>query len=243
MKDSYLKIKSYQDFLPEKLYRKLLAQAKPIPSQAKIRYLISENTDGSYESPLALQFVGELYEKMESALLKILEQRKFDRDFLDQRTAALYRYNQEQGIDISDPRYETVIGLEDSQGRIVIGPKSQAYNQAHHKDSFEGNAKAQNKTDRQDTFSGAVAPIPDYLQGPHVTLFGPPDSAKMTINAMNSYHRKLKEEPPIVSEILSLESIAPFWGADDEDSKTPLHEDLLSAGQNLSLALKGHFSM
>mgnify|MGYP003349656949 CR=1 FL=1 len=33
----------------------------------------------------------------------------------------------ELGLEISDPEYRTVLGLEDSEGRIVIGPKGEHY--------------------------------------------------------------------------------------------------------------------
>ena len=51
---------------------------------------------------------------------------------------------------------------------------------------------------------------------------------------MNAYHRRIKDEPPIVAEILKKSSVVPMWGADDEDSKTPLHGDLVEAAQNLT---------
>jgi allantoicase/malate synthase/CubicO group peptidase (beta-lactamase class C family) len=60
---------------------------------------------------------------------------------------------------------------------------------------------------------------------------------------MNSYHRKLKNEPAIVQELLHQTPTLPKWGADDEDSKTPLREDLISAGVNLSACFDGTISL
>jgi len=110
------------------------------------------------------------------------------------------------------------VGLKNEKGEIIFGPLDQNY--------LKPNA---NK----------VAPLPDFLKGPHVTLFGPPDSAKLSINAMNAYHRVLKNEPPIVAELLSTHTSVPKWGADDEDSKTPMREDLIDAGINLTNCFNG----
>ena len=40
--------------------------------------------------------------------------------------------------------------------------------------------------------------VPDFLQGPQITLFGPPDTVKMSINAMNFLHHKMPNEADIV---------------------------------------------
>jgi malate synthase len=56
---------------------------------------------------------------------------------------------------------------------------------------------------------------------------------------MNAYHRVLANEPPIVAELLNTQTSVPKWGADDEDSKTPLREDLIDAGINLSRCFDG----
>ena len=55
----------------------------------------------------------------------------------------------------------------------------------------------------------------------------------MAVNAMNAY-QKTKDELLIVGQILADQSESPKWGADDEDSKTPLQEDLVDAAINLS---------
>ena len=56
---------------------------------------------------------------------------------------------------------------------------------------------------------------------------------------MNAYHRKLKNEPAIVQELLDTDQSFPKWGADDEDSKTPLRSDLITAGENLCNCING----
>jgi hypothetical protein len=45
------------------------------------------------------------------------------------------------------------IGVKNSKGEIVFGPLNENYLKAN---------------------SNAVAPLPEFLKGPHVTLFGPP---------------------------------------------------------------------
>ena len=77
-----------------------------------------------------------------------------------------------------DQQKKISIGLKDSSGRIVFGPLNENYLKAN---------------------QNLVAPLPEFLKGAHVTLFGPPDSTKLSINAMNAYHRVLKNEPPIVA--------------------------------------------
>jgi malate synthase len=130
--------------------------------------------------------------------------------------------NRALNIDFLDERYDTIIGQEDAQGRIVMGPKNEFYAKA-------GGGKP-------------ISAIPDYLSGPHVTLFGPPDDPKLSINAMNAFHRKLKDEPVVVTELLANSKYSPKWGADDEDSKTPLRRDLISAGVNLTGCFDGDLS-
>lgn len=209
---SLFKIDAYHEFIPENLARKILSEATDVDAISGLK--ISRQVSG-LESPDALSFLVDLYQALEQDLSRVLLQRKKDRDFLDERVQACYEFNQNMGRDILDPNYKTVLGLQDSQGRVVMGPLGEHY--------------CRPKKEAQ-----SVAPIPEHLKGIHVTLFGPPDSEKMAINAMNAYHRKLANEPKIIEEILSGQELAPFWGADDEDSKTPLHKDLVDAAVNLS---------
>lgn len=44
----------------------------------------------------------------------------------------------------------------------------------------------------------------------------------MTINAMNALHRRLPGETALVDELVRASGDVPRWGADSEDSKTPM---------------------
>jgi allantoicase/malate synthase len=205
----------YEDYISSDLQDHLLKSAKPFKG---VPHLVHVGESGGLESKESLTFVCELYDAVKDELNFVLNRRIRDRKFIDERTLALAGFNQEFKRDFLSPDYKTVFGMEDGDGRIVFGPKSDHY-------CREG--------------GNAVAPVPEYLQGTHVTLFGPPDNAKLCINAMNAYHRKLKEEPAVVEELLKSSKMLPKWGADDEDSKTPMREDLISAGENLSACLDG----
>ena len=102
----------------------------------------------------------------------------------------------------------TVIGLKDADGRVVVGP-------------LEGSAAPMQVT------------VPPFLEGDQVTLFGPPDTARMAINAMNAVHRVPKGEPAIVAELVEASGQVPRWGADDEDSQTPIMDRFLQACSHL----------
>jgi malate synthase len=217
MPNGIFSIPYYHDYISPPLARKLLSDATPVSG---VKGLVEVGRGGGLETKESLQFLVDIYSAVEANLAKVLKQRILDRVFIDERVRATSLFNDEMGREISDSDYRTIIGLEDGSGRIVIGPKRADYASAS---------------------SGAkpIAPIPEVLQGSHVTLFGPPDTAKMAINAMNTFHRKLKNEPPIIEKLLSKSAITPKWGADDEDSKTPLREDLVEAGQNLTACFEG----
>ncbi|MBC7714900.1 MAG: serine hydrolase [Rhizobacter sp.] len=206
----------YHDYISPEIFASLKSKAQ---NYQGIEGLIHIGETGGLETPEAMKFLCELYEKTKGELAVVLEQRILDRKFIDERTASCYRFNQSLKIDFESSDYKTILGHEDSKGRIVIGPKSKLY-------AKKGGGKP-------------IAEIPKFLQGNHVTLFGPPDNAKLSINAMNAYHRKLKGEPAIVEELLKTHVSTPKWGADDEDSKTPLRADLISAGENLTECFDG----
>ncbi len=210
-----LNIPYYEDYLSPELKNWLLETSRPVKGVDGLKEI---GERGGLETPEALAFLCELYTKVAHELNEVLEQRKKDRAFIDERTKACVSYNQKLDTDFLSSQYKTILGLEDAQGRIVMGPKIDCFWKATGK---------------------SVATIPEFLQGPHVTLFGPPDNAKLSINAMNAYHRKLKDEPAIVEELLKSHKSVPKWGADDEDSKTPLREDLIAAGENLTHCLDG----
>jgi allantoicase/malate synthase len=200
----------YADFLSEAYQSHLQSRLAPVPG---VPGMLLRGEPRGLELGGALRFLAELSRRLEGRLGEILKRRAKDRAFVDERTRACHAWNRAHGVGVKDPAYRTVIGLEDSEGRVVVGPLRPDY-------ARSGGAN--------------VAPIPAYLQGPHVTLFGPPDSARMAVNAMNAWHRKLKGEPPVVETLLAEVSHPPRWGADDEDSKTPLHGALVDAGVNLS---------
>lgn len=204
----------YDDFLSSSLKEHILKNSRPVDG---IEHLYEAGNGGGLENKDSLGFLCELYEAVKNELNLVLDRRIRDRKFIDERTRALSVFNKELKRDYLDSDYQTVLGLEDGDGRIVIGPRSENYLNPGGK---------------------PVATLPEYLRGNHVTLFGPPDTAKLSINAMNAYHRKLKDEPKVVGDLLDKLPLTPKWGADDEDSKTPLREDLVAAGVNLTGCLK-----
>ncbi len=208
-------IPAYEKYLSPSLKAYLLEQATPVKD---VSDLLQVGSAGTLEPTDALQFLCDLYHATKVELQQLLQKRSSDRAFIDQRCQALSIFNQEYQRSPDSADEQTVLGLEDSQGRLVFGPRSPDYMRSG---------------------GQAIAALPAFLQGPHVTLFGPPDSAKMAINAMNSYHRSLPEEPAIIGELLKACSFLPKWGADDEDSKTPLRADLIAAAENLSRCFDG----
>ena len=170
-------IPAYHDFISPVWARHLLGQAEPVTvpdgepgpqvphGWASLDGLLQIGPRGGLETAAALRFLLTLYARVQPTLGRVLAQRQADRRFIDERTRACYQFNRRLGRDITDPTYRTVLGLEDAQGRVVVGPLRPDYCAA-------GGAP--------------VAPIPPYLRGPQVTLFGPPDTAKMAVNAMNA---------------------------------------------------------
>ena len=205
----------YRDFISDAFLSSLLSKATAFPG---VEDLLQIGESGGLENKDSMSFLCELYQKVENDLNAVLDRRVKDRKFIDERTKALVHFNNEWKRDFLSPDYKTIFGLEDAEGRIVMGPK---------KANYHGSG------------GSPIAPIPEYLQGNHVTLFGPPDNAKLSINAMNAYYRRLNNEPPIVEELLKSQTNVPKWGADDEDSKTPLRADLISSGENLTKCLDG----
>ncbi|MBI4820807.1 MAG: serine hydrolase [Deltaproteobacteria bacterium] len=215
----FFTIPEFHDFISPRLARKVLESARPIDGVEGLVY-VGQGPSG-LETLEALRFLRELYLGVRDELALVLRRRRQDRRFVDERVRACNAFNQTLERGVKDEGYATVLGLEDGQGRVVFGPKSTAYDRP-------GGAR--------------IAPLPEFLKGPHVTLFGPPDTAKLAINAVNAYHRRLPAEPPFVEELLAGQTFSPMWGADDEDSKTPLHEDLVEAAMNLTACFEGTLS-
>ena len=209
----------YRDFISAEFMAHIQQKLRAVDGVAD---LFQVGQSGGLETPDALRFLCELFDLVKSDLRAVLRQRVMDRAFIDQRTRACFELNRKLRVDYGHRDYQTIIGQEDADGRIVVGPKNEFYCKA-------GGGKP-------------VAPIPEFLLGHHVTLFGPPDDAKLSINAMNAFHRKLPGEPAIVEQLLRDFNGAPMWGADDEDSKTPLRADLVLAGQNLTNCFKKNIS-
>jgi len=206
----FFEIPYYHDYMSPQLARQLLNKSSSVTGVPELKQL---GAGGGLESAESMRFLADLYADVKSDLGLVLARRVSDRKFLDERVKACFEFNQSLNRDFLDPSYKTVIGLEDAEGRIVIGPRNANYCAPGGK---------------------PIAPLPEHLKGVHVTLFGPPDSAKMSINAMNSYHRKLPGEPAIIEQLLATQKAKPMWGADDEDSKTPVREDLMDAAVNLT---------
>lgn len=212
MKNSSL---HYQEFLSRKIREQLLLQAKPVFG---LPGLVATGERGGLETAASMNFLLQLYLETRGELEIVLDNRQRDRKFIDERTIACNVYNQKLKTEFCSDNYQTVLGLKDARGRVVVGPLRPDYYQAS---------------------SEKIAPLPNWLQGEHVTLFGPPDNPKMCLNAMNAYHRRPSGLPEIVDKILSKSSLVPKWGADCEDSKTPLYADLKEAGKNLAQCFDG----
>jgi len=172
--------------------------------------LVEVGRGGGLETPEALRFLVELYEEVKVDLGKTLAQRIQDRKFIDERVRACFEFNRDMGRDFLSQDYKTVIGLEDARGRVVFGA---------HRSDFASEGGAQ------------IAPLPEFLKGPHVTLFR---SAGFGENG-DQRHECLSSQAPKGARPSSrncLDLSSPMWGADDEDSKTPLRSDLVDAATN-----------
>jgi malate synthase len=153
----------YSDYISDSFLAHLLQQARPFDG---VENLMQVGESGGLENKQSMKFLCDLYQALEVELNTVLNRRIKDRKFIDERTSALAVFNRDWKRDFLSPDYRTVFGLEDGEGRIVMGPK---------------------KSDYYAPGGKAIAPIPEYLQGNHVTLFGPPDNAKLSINAMNAF--------------------------------------------------------
>ncbi len=201
-------VAAYRDHLPGPLLAALRAVAEPVaavPGLAVAPGLRARFP--AVETDDALAVAVAVFRSVAPALGRVLDQRAVDRAFIDRETLACRAEN--AGRSIEDVDYATVVGRTDAQGRVVVGPRPGP--------------------------PPALAPVdvPAFLQGEQVTLFGPPDTARMSINAMNALHRKRADEPAIVGELVDASGIVPRWGADDEDSQTPIMDRFLAACENL----------
>ena len=197
----------YLDYLSPELLERLAEDCEPVDSTPGL--LVAKGLRNKFphiETDEALSFVCELYDEVKDQLREVLELRRADRKFIDEQTLGFVDANRER--DYQSASYETVIGCRDDQDRIVIGPNTEAA-------------------------EPLPVDVPSFLQGWQVTLFGPPVSTKMAINAMNALNRKPADEPEIVTELVEALGQVPRWGADNEDSQTPIMENYLKACENL----------
>ena len=205
---SKVDIEYYLDYLSSPLLQCQWENAEQVHNIAELRVAAGlRDRFPTVESEDALRFV-RLYEETACELSEVLKQRAVDRAFIDRVTEDCAERN--RAHDFLSPDYQTVIGEKDAHGRIVVGPMDTT----------------------EDRVLLKVA-VPDYMAGDQVTLFGPPDTARMSINAMNTLHRKLPGESEIVQQLVEASGQVPRWGADNEDSKTPIMANLLAANENL----------
>ncbi len=198
----------YADFVPAPLLAALQASAEPVETVPGLCIAPGLRTrHPTIETDAALQVVVDVYRAVAEDLKQVLAQRATDRAFVDATTLRLVQEN--DGLAVHDPSYQTVIGQRDANGRLVVGPLPGPRPEAQ------------------------TVSVPAFLQGEQVTLFGPPDTPKMCINAMNALHRVRPDEPPLVAELVKASGQVHRWGADDEDSQTPIMDNFLAACRNL----------
>ena len=203
-----LDVPAYGAFIPDTLRDALWRVAEPVASVPGLRVAAGlRATHPTIETDEALGVVVAVYRAVRADLNRVLERRVQDRAFVDARTAALCPDN--IGRSVADPSYRSVVGERDAAGRVVVGPTGLA-------------APVMDKVE-----------VPEFLRGEQITLFGPPDSPRMSINAMNAVHRRRPDEPAIVAELVEASGQVPRWGADDEDSQTPIMHSFLRATENL----------
>ncbi|MFO0751544.1 MAG: hypothetical protein U1F43_38635 [Myxococcota bacterium] len=203
---------AYLSFLPRPLLAALDAVAEPVPAVPGLRVAPGLRAEfPRLESDATLALVVEVFRSVRVSA-GVWGGRASDRAFIDAETLAAAERNRGKRAD--DPSWDTVIGKADAHGRVVIG--------------------------RLETAIDAVpVDVPPFMRGSQVTLFGPPDSARLAINAMNAVHRRRADEPPLVAELVAASGQVPRWGADSEDSKTPRMRDLLTASENLAGCFDG----
>ncbi|MFT5318489.1 MAG: malate synthase, partial [Chlamydiales bacterium] len=211
MQAFYRDVPAFKKYISPKLLQELLEDTEPVPGVAglQVKRGLMEAFSRT-ETAESLDFICRLYIKVRKDLSLLLEKRRVDRNFIDITTKACGIRNEKNATDYLSVDYETVIGKRNEDGELVVGPYSNMFSGEHQ-----------------------IAEIPDCLKGKHVTLFGPADSAKMSINAMNAWHRIPKNESAIITKLVNDSGIIPKWGADDEDSKTPENTTFASACNNL----------
>jgi hypothetical protein len=171
---------------------------------------------GQLESQEALAFVARVFRAVGEGLGRVLRQRGLDRAWIDSSIAATTA-PPEMGPQ-PGPLGQVQAG---SNGYIPFGP-------------LNGSAYRSGQGRRP------VAPLPAHLRGPHVCLFGPAEGVKSAAAAMNARECRSPDEPDVVSQLLQAAAdFVPMWGADDEDSRTPLRAGILASLHNVLRCLSG----
>ncbi|MFW5968045.1 MAG: hypothetical protein ACOCV2_11035, partial [Persicimonas sp.] len=202
----------YLDYLSAPLLDRLERDGQPVEAVPGLTVAKGLRDDFDHlETDEALAFACELYRRTRDDLREVLDKRARDRAFIDRTVEELNAKNADR--DYLSPDYETIIGRTDEEGRVLVGPLPE--------------------DDRTDIDKLEPVEISEPMQGMHVTLFGPADTPKMSINAMNALHRKAPNEPDIITELVEESGAVPKWGADNEDSKTPIMHAFLKACDNL----------
>ena len=109
----------YREFLSEAWVSHLLAQAEPVPGVPGLRQV---GVSAGLETGEAMEFLRDLHDAVRADLARVLDRRRADRAFIDERTRACVGLNRSLGTGFRDPEYATVIGMQDGEGRVVIGP-------------------------------------------------------------------------------------------------------------------------
>lgn len=206
-------IPAYAAFIPEPLRLALAAQAEEVVAVPGLS--LAPGLQARHAELLegeALRAVVAVYLAVRERLAAVLDQRVADRAWLDARTRAHAAADADTPWE--RPEVRTVVGEADETGRVLVGPQPR-----------QGNSPP--------------VSVPAWLAGDQVTLFGPPDDPKLAINAMNALHRRLPGEPAIVAELVEESGEVPRWGADSEDSMTPLADTLLAATRHLRDCVAG----
>jgi malate synthase len=188
----------------------------------------SDTPDARLESDEMLALAAELFTRVKPSLERVLARRAADRAQIDAAMRDATQFNRHLALehDVAHPLYRTALGAtdRDAPNRVLFG--------AHVGSAATFNVASQG--------GRRVAALPPHLQGAHVTLFGPADSARMAVNAMNAFHRRLPGEPATLAPYVAEDRVAPpRWGADNEDSKTPLRMSLLTSMHNLMQCYDG----
>lgn len=209
-------ISYYLDYLPPRLLDRLRRQGEEVDAVPGLTVAPGLQQEfPETETDEALAFASEMYRALREPLQEVLQARRRDRRFIDETVSACVEAS--AGSDYLSEEYETVIGKTNEAGEVVVGPDP----------------------DRPPSETVDSIEVPAHLEGEHVTLFGPPDTAKLSINAMNALHRRLPDEPPLVGELVEASDEVPKWGADNEDSKTPIMRDFLRSCENLTRCFDG----